>query len=432
MPASIRPYKHRLRQTLTEAWSRPFYREHWKLAKLEDALAALDDGSFDALPVLRKTDIRDHWDALVDPTGAVDVVSSSGTTGRPVDIPIHHVEEIHRVHAVRRTLQELGVREGSRVLLMFNMNDLFSMGPQTWQAVKSLGATAIRSSGARVARMIQLCESWRPSLVVGNPQVLIRVADEAGSSWPDPSILPNSALYAAAATYDLDCKPTALAQAMIDRWGLKEHFNHLGCSEIGPVAVECTEHRGAHLHDDFHIAELVDPDTGKRIDDERTPGELVVTALTTPRGFIPVRYSTGDIVGWLDRKPCPCGRTSPRLGPVVGRIDDQLKMESQSMFPDMLLGVVDRCPLVARAAVRATKNVVGDFVEILVVPKPDANAAAVTAQAKEALARIIAVLPTVKLISAEELAAMEAEAMKRTNGVKVPRFFDLRRTPAST
>ena len=425
---NLTPFGHRLRETVKEAWKRPYYREHWKLSNLEDALALVDRGRLDALPVLRKTDIRDHWEGLIDPANCVDVVSSSGTTGRPVDVPIHRVDSLNRIHAVRRTLEELGVREGSRILIMFNLNDLFAFGPQVWEAAKSLGAITLRGSGARVGRMLQLCEQWRPEFVVGNPQVLIRVSEEAGASWPDTSLLPSRALYAAAATFDNDCKPTALAQQMVERWGLTEYLNHLGCSETGPVAVECKLHRGAHVHDDFLYAQLVDPVTGELITDARTPGELVVTALTWPRGFIPVRYSTGDIVGWLDRSPCACGRTSPRLGPVIGRIDDQLKFESQSMYPELLLGVVDKCPLIANAVVRASKNVVGDFVEVLVVPAPGAEAEAAVAQAKTALSRIIAVLPTIVVVEAEELRALQEETLKRTNGSKMTRFFDLRRS----
>jgi len=61
--------------------------------------------------------LRDHLDDIVDFAGAVDVVSSSGTTGRPVDIPVHALDDRSRVLRVRRVLRELGLGPGGLVLL---------------------------------------------------------------------------------------------------------------------------------------------------------------------------------------------------------------------------------------------------------------------------------------------------------------------------
>lgn len=50
------------------------------------------------------------------------------------------------------------------------------------------------------------------------------------------------------------------------------------------------------------------------------------------------------------------GRLSPWLGLVVRRVDHQLKVEGQTVFPEVLLGLVDSCLGVHRSAVRVATD----------------------------------------------------------------------------
>jgi phenylacetate-coenzyme A ligase PaaK-like adenylate-forming protein len=73
----------------------------------------------------------------------------------------------------------------------------------------------------------------------------------------------------------------------------------------------------------FH--EIVDQETGRRLDDGQT-GMLAVTHLNR-RGTVFLRYMVGD-VGSLDSAPCPhCGRTSVRLSSTPVRTGDILKIK---------------------------------------------------------------------------------------------------------
>ena len=73
------------------------------------------------------------------------------------------------------------------------------------------------------------------------------------------------------------------------------------------VAGECRAHDGLHLADDAVYAEVVDG--GSRLPDG-TPGRLLLTTLT--RSLTLVRFDSG-IGATLDRSPCACGDTAPRL-----------------------------------------------------------------------------------------------------------------------
>ncbi|MCG8425538.1 MAG: AMP-binding protein [Proteobacteria bacterium] len=426
--------QHKLDTVLRAAWNRPFYRQHWRqhglVQTIDDVLDLARSGRFHQLPCVRKSDLRRHLDNVVVFDGAVDVFSSSGTTGRPVDIPIHHREEPGRVGGLQRVLRELGVGRGSRILQLLSLNDLFALGPLAWQAAKAEGACVFRCTPQRAGRMRQVLEYHRPQFVMGNPFALVRIAEQEADWWPDRHVLPDHAFLAVAATFDRDLEPTPVVKKAAELWGFTTWLNHYGSSELGPVACECREHRGLHVHSDVQFAELVDPRSNQPITAPDQPGELVVTGLSLPRGFLPIRYATGDMAAWLRMDPCPCGRTSPRLGPIIGRINRQLKVCGQTVFPEFLVDLADHCPGVRRSAVRVRTGPLGDDeVTVLVLPSRQGEAEQTRRLVHEELSRNLAVAPAVHLTSTDQLAALEADASRHSNLVKIPRFFDFREDP---
>ena len=114
-----------------------------------------------------------------------------------------------------------------------------------------------------------------------------------------------------------------------------EAFDNYGITEVmGPgVAFECTEKNGLHISEDHFIPEIVDPETGRPLQ-EGEQGELVFTTITK-QGFPLIRYRTGDISA-LHRGPCPCGRTLTRMERVSGRTDDMIIVEGTNVFPSQI------------------------------------------------------------------------------------------------
>ena len=81
------------------------------------------------------------------------------------------------------------------------------------------------------------------------------------------------------------------------------------------------ERTGSHVNEDHFLPEIVDPESGEPLA-EGEEGVLVITTLT--KQALPlVRYWTGDVCS-LSHRPCSCGRTFVRMGPIVGRSDDML------------------------------------------------------------------------------------------------------------
>ncbi len=414
------PLLQKLMIAVARAWERPFYRKHWGFDSLDDVLNTIHAGGFESLPIVRKSHLRDDFENVVDFNDAGDLVSSSGTTGRPVDMPVHFRQEEGRVLRVRRLLRELGVRPGTKVLQLLSLNDMFTLGVLAWQAIKAEGATAIRCSPARIDRVLDAIKYNKPEFVIGNPYVLARMADEAGEKWPDVSLLPKKAFLAVAATFTTDLQKTPIAQKVIEKWGLTHWLNQYGTSELGPVAYEESDHQGLRIHDDFHYVELINPDTGKPVS-EGQPGEVVVTGLTFPRGLLPVRYGTGDIAAWLKNE-----NGKWLMGPIIGRIDHQLKVYGQTVFPNLLLNLVDGVPGIRRAVVTSHKDEIkGDDVRILCAAKDPSESEAIRQKVLRLCNQNLAVSPEVEMVDFEVIKQLEQKVTSKTNGSKVPRFFRL-------
>ncbi|HEX4045884.1 MAG TPA: AMP-binding protein [Gammaproteobacteria bacterium] len=415
--------KYSLCQAINEAWKRPFYRTHWKFDYLETAIDFINRGNFSSLPVVRKNHISEYWEQLIDYGDFVDIVSSSGTTGRPVDIPIHKQHQVYLVECITRVLKELGIKQKSKIINLLSLNDTFTLGPLVWLASRELGAGCIRVSPQRVQRVINIIKYHKPEFVVGNPAFLVRIAQFAGKEWLSKNELPKHAYFAASPIFDHEMKLTPAAEEAIQLWGIQSFLNEYGCSEFGSIGYECHYHKGIHVNTDHCYLELLDPSTGKPVNLGEA-GEVVVTGLSFPRGFIPIRYATGDISAWSRKDKCQCGREGLRIGPIIGRVDYQLKLFGQTIFPELLLNVVDRLDCVSRSIITIKRNTnQNDLIEIIAVPADGYNASSTKNRIETELLHHLPVIPDVVISSNEHIDKLEQNAMQKTNQVKIPRLF---------
>lgn len=97
--------------------------------------------------------------------------------------------------------------------------------------------------------------------------------------------------------------------------------NRYGCEEVGLIAVECEEHKGMHINSSHIILECLDENNIPV--PYGTSGKLVITDLNN-FGMPLIRYKVED-VGVLSDRLCTCGRTTPILERLEGRVADFLK-----------------------------------------------------------------------------------------------------------
>jgi phenylacetate-CoA ligase len=92
------------------------------------------------------------------------------------------------------------------------------------------------------------------------------------------------------------------------------------------------------------IVEIVDPSTGRRV----PPGQAgeVVATVNSPT-YPLLRFGTGDLSA-LDAAACACGRTSPQLTGILGRVGDAVKVRGMFVHPRQLASVLARFPTISR------------------------------------------------------------------------------------
>ena len=107
---------------------------------------------------------------------------------------------------------------------------------------------------------------------------------------------------------------------------------------MGPgVSCECEEQNGSHIHEDHFYPEIIDPNTLETLPYGQQ-GELVFTTLTK-EGMPLLRYRTKDLTSLMPGV-CPCGRTSVRMTPIMGRSDDMLIIRGINVFPSQVESVI--------------------------------------------------------------------------------------------
>jgi len=80
------------------------------------------------------------------------------------------------------------------------------------------------------------------------------------------------------------------------------------------------------------LVEILDPDSREPVE-TGSPGEVVVTVMNPINTLL--RFATGDLSA-VEMEQCPCGRKSPRLTEILGRVDQVTKVRGLFVHPEQL------------------------------------------------------------------------------------------------
>jgi phenylacetate-CoA ligase len=136
--------------------------------------------------------------------------------------------------------------------------------------------------------------------------------------------------------------PESLRSKLEEKFGMIIRQTY-GTADVRCLGYECMKKNGMHIPDD-KIVEIVDPETGKQLGPGKI-GEIVAT--TFNKTYPLIRFGTGDL-SILTETPCPCGRTSPRLVKIMGRVDQATKVRGLFIHPGQVDEVASRYPQVEK------------------------------------------------------------------------------------
>jgi phenylacetate-CoA ligase len=406
-----------LRRHLAHAVRSPFYRELFSRTGIGPRqVRTLADLA--RLPFTTKRDLEERGaDFLAAPAHeVVDVCESSGTTGQPVALLQTRADLERLAYNEESCFRAAGIVPGERVLIAAALDRCFMAGLAYFLGLTRLGALAVRGGSGSVAFLAELVLRHRPTAIVGVPTLIAAVAEALAARGAQPAGLGVARIVCIGEPVRReDLSLSALGERLAALWGARV-LGTYASTEMATSSADCAAGAGGHLLTDLMAIEIVD-DAG-RVLPPGEPGEVVATPLQVS-GMPLVRFRTGD-VATLHTAPCACGRTSPRLGPVLGRKSQMLKIKGTTVYPPAIFAALQELP-----GVRGYFIEVRDTFELSdrVTVTVGAAAGALTPESvAEKIAVRTRVKPEVVIATPEQIAARTISADKR----KPITFFDLR------
>ena len=316
----------------------PFYRN--KLQEMDvtpDDIRSIED--IHKLPFTTKQDLRDNYPFGLQAAPKSEVIrvhASSGTTGNPTIVGYTRKDIEVWSECMTRCLTAYGVSRDDIFSVAYGYG-LFTGGLGAHYGVENLGAAVVPTSTGNTEKHVRLIRDLGITGIACTPSYALYLAetmDHMGISKNDIRLRVGA--------FGAEPWTESMRTEIESRLGLKG-FNLYGLSEImGPcVSYECQEQNGSHICEDHFFPEIIDPETLQPLPYGEV-GELVFTTLTK-EGMPLLRYRTKDLCSLMN-DPCPCGRTSVRMGRILGRSDDMLIIRGINVFPSQVESVVLSMP----------------------------------------------------------------------------------------
>lgn len=206
----------------------------------------------------------------------------------------------------------------------------FVAGLAYYLGLKRLGAGVIRTLPLNFQEQLHILKKVKLTGIIGVPSNLIKFAKYCVNQGVNTKHLEVTKLILIGESIrDQNGQLNSLGKMLKQLWPETMLISTYGNTEIATSFCECQYGQGGHGHTDLCVAEIID-ESGKVLAN-REIGELVVTTFSV-QGMPLLRYRTGDIT-FINREKCLCGRTTPRIGPILARRENMLKVGGVSIYP---------------------------------------------------------------------------------------------------
>jgi phenylacetate-coenzyme A ligase PaaK-like adenylate-forming protein len=307
-----------------------------------DPKSVMSRAALAALPVLRKSDLKDRQQERP-PFGGF-AVAAPGQLKRLLMSPGPIFEPQGQGTDwgnAARALFAAGFRSGDIMHNSFSYH-LTPGGFILEAGAHALGCAVIPGGVGNTEQQVEAIVHLKPSGYTGTPDFLKILLDAAEKTGKDVSSLKRGLVSGAAL-------PSSLREHLAGRGvTVKQCY---ATAELGLIAYETPALEGMVVNESV-IVEIVRPGTGDLVS-EGEVGEVVVTSFNPDYPMI--RLATGDLSAVLAGRS-PCGRTNMRIKGWMGRADQTTKVKGMFVHPGQIAEVAKRHPELGRVRLSVTRE----------------------------------------------------------------------------
>ncbi|WP_461638041.1 phenylacetate--CoA ligase family protein [Labilibaculum euxinus] len=334
----------------------PFYSRFFKENNIKtENIKTMAD--FAAIPVTTKEMLQEfNMDFLcVDKGKVIDYITTSGTLGDPVTFTMTDLDLDRLAYNEYISFLCAGGSSADIYQLMVTMDRRFMAGMAYFLGIRKMGAGVVRVGPGNPELQFDSIQRIQPTSIVTVPSFLIKLIEFAEANNIDltkTSI--KKAICIGEAIRNNDFSLNKLGARIKEKWDI-DLYSTYASTEMGTAFTECEYGKGGHHHPEMIIVEFLDENDQPVKEGEA--GEVTITNLGV-EGMPLLRFKTGDIC-YHYTDACECGRTSMRLGPVIGRKKQMIKFKGTTLYPPALYDILNDIKLVKNYVVEVSTNSIG-------------------------------------------------------------------------
>ncbi|MCR4780338.1 MAG: phenylacetate--CoA ligase [Ruminiclostridium sp.] len=312
-----------------------FYGRKLAAAGITEVKTAED---FLKLPFSEKKDLRDAYPLGLMTAPEEEIVrihSSSGTTGTPVIIPYTRKDVDDWATMFARCYETAGITNKDRIQITPGYG-LWTAGIGFQAGAEKLGAMVIPMGPGNTDKQLEMMIAMESTVICATSSYALLLAEEIQKRGIRDKIKLKKGVIGSErwSKKMRERIATELGIELYDIYGLTEIY--------GPgIGINCPGGEGMHYWDDYLYLEIIDPATGMPVPDGEE-GEIVITTLVK-EGAPLIRYRTHDLSRIIPGE-CGCGRSYPRIGTIMGRTDDMMKIKGVNVFPSQIEEILGTFP----------------------------------------------------------------------------------------
>lgn len=296
----------------------PYYSELFKNLNLRpEDIQSIDD--LEKLPILTKEIIRNNQNDFI-PTNLKEQKyvdgSTGGSTGEPLQYRLSKHDEILGLAIMYAFWGYAGYELGDKVAVIAGSSLMPTTKSKLVDNIKAFMMNYKKYSSfdlndKYMDEIVTGLNNFKPKYLRGYASSIYLFAKHIKDKDLTIDFDPKGVFTTAEVLFDYQRK-------LIEEVFGSKVFNQYGLNDGGVSAFECEMHKGLHVDMIRSIMEVVD-ENGNQLE-AGTEGHILATSLHNyAMPFI--RYDSGDL-GLLSNEWCECGRNTPLLEKIIGRVSD--------------------------------------------------------------------------------------------------------------